>query len=133
MTLSPATRFPILFTGANRSMSMVGLTPPSSWVDVSDTDVEIRMGWAFHLRAPRTAIASVAADDGTVGGWGVHGWRGRWLVNGSSRNLVRIEWDPAVRARTAGFPIRVSTLRVSMVDPDGLIGALRPDRAPATG
>lgn len=133
MTSPHTSRFPILFTGPNRSMRFAGLGPSSSWVDVSDSDIEVRMGWAFHLRAPRTAIASVAPDDGVVAGWGVHGWRGRWLVNGSSRNLVRIELRPAVRARTAGVPIRVSTLRVSVTDPDGLVDALRPDRAPAAG
>jgi hypothetical protein len=66
----------------------------------------------------------VAVDPQRVGSWGVHGWRGRWLVNGSSENVVRIELDPPARARVLGFPVRLTQLRVSIVRPDDLIDAL---------
>jgi hypothetical protein len=37
--------------------------------------------------------------------WGVHGWRGRWAVNGSSKGMVELTIDPPVRARvTGGLP-----------------------------
>ena len=52
-----------------------------------------------HAEIPRDHIASFSPGRGMVLGWGVHGWRGRWLVNGSSKGLVRLEIDPAVRAR----------------------------------
>ena len=119
-----AARFPISFSKPNRAMALVGLTPHNSWVDLGDGTITVHMGWAFHLTAARAAIRSVAPDHDRVGGWGVHGWRGRWLVNGTSRGLVRIGFDPAVRAWVMGFPISVHTLRVSVVDPDALCAAL---------
>ena len=42
-------------------------------------------------------------------------------MNGSAQNLVRVELDPPARAHVVGFPVRLRQLRISMVDPDGLI------------
>jgi hypothetical protein len=117
-------RFPILFTGLNATMRVVGIRPGNSYVEVDPDTVRVRMGFAFRARFPRAAIRAVEVDRDRVGGWGVHGWRGRWLVNGSSENLVRLELDPPARAHVLGFPVRLRLLRVSMVDPDGLIAAL---------
>ena len=55
----------------------------------------------------------------------MHGWNGRWLVNGSSHGIVRIDLDPAQRAWVVGLPVSLRTLRVSVEDPDALIAALR--------
>jgi hypothetical protein len=116
--------FPIRFTGANRAMALLGILPEASRVEVDDGEVRVRMSWAFHLDAPRARVRHVEPDNGLVWGWGVHGWAGRWLVNGSSSGLVRIEFDPPVRARMSGIPVRVRVLRVSVDDPDGLVAAL---------
>jgi len=118
-------RFPIRFTGANRAMAFLGIVPECCRVEVDDAEVRVRMSWAFHLDAPRARVRGVERDNGPVYGWGAHGWRGQWLVNGSSSGLVRIEFDPPVRAHTAGIPVHVRVLRVSADDPDGLIAALR--------
>jgi hypothetical protein len=56
--------------------------------------------------------------------WGVHGWRGRWLVNGSPKGIVELTIDPPVRAHVAGLPITLRTLSVSVTDPDALIAAV---------
>ena len=105
-------------------MRLIGIRPGSSYVEVESDAVNVHMGPAFRARFPVDAVRSVVADDQPVRGWGVHGWRGRWLVNGSSENLVRVELDPPARARMLGFPVRLRQLRVSVVDPDGLIRAL---------
>ena len=117
-------RFPILFTGLNHAMRVLGLSPGSSWVDVADESLHVQMGWAFSLRAPLAHVRDACPDDRRVLGWGVHGWRGRWLVNGSSSRIVRIDLAPPARARTGPFPITVHELRVSVNDPEGLICAL---------
>ena len=117
-------RFPIRFTGVNRAMALLGILPETSRVEVDDAEVRVRMSWAFHLDAPRARVQRVEPDNGPVFGWGAHGWGGRWLVNGSSSGLVRIEFDPPVRARMTGFPVPVRVLRVSVEDPDGLVAAL---------
>jgi hypothetical protein len=117
-------RFPMRFTGLNRAIVLLGIVPEHCRVEVDGAEVRVRMGWVFHLDAPRANVRGVAPDHGPVWGWGAHGWRGSWLVNGSSSGLVRVEFDPPVRARTAGFPVRVRVLRVSVVDPDALVEAL---------
>lgn len=105
-------------------MVVLSLRPNNSYVDVGESEFSIRMGWAFRATVPRSSIVSAANDDGRVLGWGVHGWGGKWLVNGSSSNIVRIDIDPPVRGRVAGLPVRVRTLRASAVEPDALIAAL---------
>lgn len=117
-------RFPILYTGANRAMVVLGLRPANSFVEVTDDSLVVRMGWAFRATVDRAAIRSVEDDHDRVWGWGAHGWRGRWLVNGSSSNILRIEIDPPARARTAGFPVTLRTLRVSLEDPSGFTASV---------
>jgi hypothetical protein len=122
-------RFPIRFTGANTAMAVLGLTRGNSYVDVSATDVVVRLGWAFRATVPRSTIQSVAPDHDKVWGWGAHGWNGRWLVNGSSSGIVRLAFQPAGRAHVAGFPVTLRELRVSVDDPAGLERALAPNGA----
>jgi hypothetical protein len=117
-------RFPILFTGLNRAMGVLGLSPSRSWVEVGDDQLRVRMSWAFSLDAPLVNVRDAGPDSGRVGGWGVHGWRGRWLVNGSSSGLVRVDLCPPARGRMGPVPISVRQLRVSVEDPDGLVAAL---------
>ena len=119
-----AQRFPIRFTGVNRAMAVLGLRPGNSYVELSDSDVTIRMGWAFRATVPRSSVVSAADDHDRVLGWGAHGWRGVWLVNGSSSGIVRIDLDPGGRARVAGIPVSLRRLRVSVEDPAGLLAAL---------
>lgn len=121
-----AERFPIRFTGANKAMRYLGLTPSTSDVRLDGDFVHVRMGWAFAVSFPRSAVRSAAPDHGPVTGWGVHGWRGSWLVNGSSGGLVRIELSPPARARLIVFSVKLRVLRVSVEDPSGLVAALAP-------
>ena len=119
-------RFPIRFTGANRAMVLLGVVPEHCRVEVDDGELRVRMAWLFSLDVPRVNVRSVAHDEGRVWGWGAHGWRGKWLVNGSSSGLVRIDLDPPGRGRVSGVGVEVRVLVVSVEDPDGLIGALTP-------
>ena len=117
-------RFPIRFTGLNRAMAVLGMSPAKSWVEVDEERLRVRMGWAFALDAPLVNVRGTREDHERVWGWGVHGWRGRWLVNGSSAGLVRIDLQPPARARIGPVPITVRELRVSVEDPEGLVAAL---------
>ncbi len=119
-------RFAIRFTGANRAMAVFGIDPDRCRVEVDEGQLHVHLGWAFRLRAPLADIRAVEADDAPVRGWGAHGWRGTWLVNGSSSGLVRITFDPPAHAHTAGVPVTVHVLRVSVDDPDALLETLHP-------
>jgi hypothetical protein len=116
-------RFPIRFTGANKAMVLLGVVPEHCRVEVDEGEFRVLMAWLFQLDVPRANVRSAARDDGRVLGWGAHGWRGKWLVNGSSSGLVRIELDPPGHGRVAGVPVTVRVLRVSVDDPDGLVAA----------
>jgi hypothetical protein len=117
-------RFPIRFTGVNKAMALLGMGPRVSYVDVGADAVEVRMGWAFRATIPVSSIRSAVEDGDRVLGWGVHGWRGTWLVNGSSGGLVRIELGLPVRAKVGFVPVRLAVLRVAVDDPAGLVAAL---------
>jgi hypothetical protein len=132
--VGPPRRFPVRFTGLNRALAALGMSRRNSAVAVDDAAVVCVAGWggwAFRGWAPRASVVAVGPDDGRVLGWGVHGWRGRWLVNGSSSGIVRIELDPPARGRVVGVPVRVRELRVAVEDPDGLVAALRGPAAAA--
>ena len=119
-------RFPIRFTGANHAMVLLGVVPERCRVEVDDGELRVRMAWLFGLDVPRVNVRSVAREQGRVWGWGAHGWRGKWLVKGSSSGLVRIELDPPGHGRVAGVGVEVRVLVVSVEDPDRLIAALNP-------
>ena len=110
-------------------MTPMLLGPRHSFVRVDDDRVSVRMGlggWAFASGLPRSSLTEVKRVAGPVLGWGVHGWRGLWLVNGSSRGLVRMTIDPRARGHCLGFPLRIRQLTVSLADPDGFVRAVSP-------
>lgn len=118
-------RFPIRYDRwCGWLLGLLGLGRRFSAVEVSQGDVEVRMGWGFRLRCPLSSVSSAEPEHGRVWGWGVHGWRRSWLVNGSSHGLVRISIEPACRGRVVLVPWTVDTVVVSVDDPGGLIAAL---------
>jgi hypothetical protein len=95
-----------------------------SRVTVTEDALEVRLGIAFSGVVRRSAIRSATRYRGPVLGWGAHGWRGRWLVNGSSKGIVVLHIDPPGRGRVLGFPVKLRELMISMEDPEGLAAAL---------
>lgn len=104
----------------------VGMGPRHTKITLDDAELHVRMGWAFRAVVPRASIRSVNRDTAPVTGWGVHGWRGTWLVNGSSRGVVRIDIEPPTTARMLGITVQLHTLRLSLTDPAAFITALTP-------
>ena len=108
-------------------MTPMLLGPRYSTVRVHDDLVSVQMGiggWGFAASVPRASISEATRVAGPVLGWGVHGWRGLWLVNGSSKGLVRMTLEPRARGRCLGFPLRIRQLTVSLADPDGFVKAV---------
>jgi hypothetical protein len=121
-------RFPIRFDDWYRPLSVaLLLTPSRSYVEIDGNDVHVRMGWAFRSRFSHTAIASVTELQRTPLSRGVHGFAGRWLVNGSGRGILSVQLKPTQRAYVMGFPVRLRVLMVSVADPIALARALHPD------
>nr|WP_264060535.1 hypothetical protein [Mycobacterium montefiorense] len=101
----------------------LGLGPKSSEVRVEDGALRVKMGWAFDARIPIASITRAEATEERAFTAGVHYSNGRWLVNGSGKELVALTIEPGVQAKV---PFRSATLRslvLSVTDPDALIAA----------
>jgi hypothetical protein len=104
-----------------------------SGVAVDTGEIRVRMG-SFKLDIPRSSVRSVQRSQAKVGGTtGVHGRRGRWLVNGSAEGLAELTIDPPVHVSPSidtlfGLgPSQVRQLTVSLDDPDGFVAAVEGD------
>jgi hypothetical protein len=128
------TRTPIRFSKPGRLMALVGLLPSRSWIELGDGELHVRMGWAFDLRVPTESVDSASPCDRSFISRGVHGWRGRWLVNGSGEGLVTVRFEPRQRGRSGPFAVWVQELIVSVDDPGAFLAALDAARtAPSPG
>jgi hypothetical protein len=123
MIAGPA-RFPIRFGIFRWLLSLIGAGPRASYAELSGEVLRVRMGWTFRARIPIGSVTRAHRDGTMRWGVGVHGWRGRWLVNGSTKGIATVEIDPPVRAFVCGFPVRLRRLHVSLDDPDGFVAAL---------
>jgi hypothetical protein len=118
-------RFLIRFDPWYGALSLLlGLPPSGAFLEFDGAEVEVRMGWAFRSRFPRSAVASTAALGIRPLSRGVHGFAGRWLVNGSGRGILRIRLAPVQRAYVVGVPVRLRELLVSVADGPALAAAL---------
>ncbi len=125
MVHTDAVRFPIRFDAAYRILSSaLFLTPSSSFVQVEGDEVRVRMAWGFRARFPRSAVVSATEYQQKPLSRGVHGFGGRWLVNGSGKGIVTINLEPSQHGYVLGFPVRLRNLLVSVEDPAGLMTAL---------
>jgi len=104
----------------------LGLGPKRSEVRIEDGTLHVRFGWGFRTEIPLTSIKDAKPNNDRVYAWGAHGWRGRWLVNGSSKDIAELTIDPPARAYVMGAPIKLQTLYVSVTDPQALIAACVP-------
>ncbi len=127
-------RFPIQFDAWYRLLSSsLLLFPSSSFVEVDENSVRVRMGWGFRSEFPREKIQSVKATDSMVLSRGVHGFGGDWLVNGSSKGMVEVQLSPPQRAWVIGVPVKLKKLLVSLEDAAAFISAIQsPKSVPAT-
>ena len=128
-TSDSSTEFTISFSRWMRALTIPLLAGPNHCrITVLPERIQVSMGvggWEFSADIDRSAIVEVTQASGRVWAWGAHGWRGRWLVNGSSRGLVRLTLDPRQRGRCLGFPLKLRELTVSLDDPAGFIDLLQ--------
>lgn len=108
-------------------LGLVGSGRRFSRVLVGEGEVDVRLGVGFRGAIDRGAVRGAHRRTGRVLGWGAHGWRGRWLVNGSSKGIVVLEIDPAARCRVLGFPVKVRELALSLEEPEAFAAALSLD------
>ena len=119
-------RFPIRFDEWYGVLSRVlFLSPIDSYVEVDSQQVRIQMSWAFRACFPRAAVVSAVNTTERPLSRGVHGFAGRWLVNGSGQRILTIDLIPSQRGYVMGFPVRIQQLLVSVTEPEALTVILR--------
>jgi hypothetical protein len=110
------TRIPIKYSKAYAWFLTIALIPRrSAYVEIDGDAIRVRMSWAFRARFSRGDVSGVSAHRPVVS-VGVHGWRGRWLVNGTHRPIARITFALPVAARVLGVRVSVRELLVSVDD-----------------
>lgn len=105
-------------------LTLLGTGPRRSWVEVDENRIVVRMGWAFRTTVPRSHVTAVVPED--MKGWvgiGVHGFRGRWQVNGALGRGAAVEIEPSVRARVCLVTVQLQRLRIGVADPDAFVAA----------
>jgi hypothetical protein len=100
-----------------------GMGPKRSEIRIADDTLHVKFGWGFRATVPLSSITKAEPKNDRVTSWGAHGWRGRWLVNGSSKGIVELTIDPPTTAHVIGAPVTLSTLWISVTDPEALIEA----------
>ena len=103
----------------------LGLGPKHSELLVETGNLHVRMGWAFSADIPLASIKDAEPANTRVYAAGVHYGSGRWLVNGSTKGLVKLTIEPAAPAKVWMRSVTVSELWVSVTDPTALIAACK--------
>jgi hypothetical protein len=122
MALSQSYRMRYGPTG--RILIVLGAGPKRTFVRIEGDRLRVKMGWLFSADVPLSSIVKAGPDTQFPGGIGAHGFRGNWLVNGSIKGLVRLEFEPAQRARATGVPVKLRVLRLSLDSPEELLADL---------
>lgn len=126
--MAPTQEFPIRYGVFRPLFSVLGAGPRFSRVTVDGECLRVRMGWMFRAEVPLSSVTEVKLHTGFVGGIGVHGGRGWWLVNGGIKGIVDITIDPPAQARVLGVRARLRQLQVGVQAPEQLLGVLSGSR-----
>jgi hypothetical protein len=105
-------------------LHLLGVKPESSYVDVADGKLDVRMGFWFHEEIPIADVKHIAPSDWPWwGGLGVklipHGVG----VVGALEGVVLIELAAKRKMRVL-FPVEADRIAVSIEDREGFLGEL---------
>jgi hypothetical protein len=110
------TRIPIKYAKVWAGLLTILLMPRRlSYIEIDGDTIRVRMSYAFRARFTRGDISAVSTHR-TIVSIGVHGWRGRWLVNGAHRPIARITLALPAHARVVGVRVGLRELLVSVDD-----------------
>lgn len=122
-----STRYPIRFSRLSRLIFWgILIRPNGCFVELNADSVRVRMDWAFRAAFPRNSVSrAVRGIEGIVLGVGIHGFAGRWLLNGSLHGLVSLHLQPQQRAHVFGIPVKLRELQLSLDDPEAFLAAVQ--------
>jgi hypothetical protein len=108
-------------------MGRVGFLGVHGTVDVDGDAVRVHVGPFFQAEVPRSAIESVSVVKPSIlAGFGVHHWKGVWLVNGRRGPAVELRLAARIRGSMLGIPVGVRRLQLGVGDPAALAAELQP-------
>jgi hypothetical protein len=107
-------------------MAVAGAPPFTARIAIDGDELHVAMGW-FWFRAT-VPLRSIVHARRSANAWlsvGVHtDMMGGWVVNGSPLGMVHLTIEPPASGRFAGLPIRVSSLWLSLEEPEAFLAAL---------
>jgi hypothetical protein len=105
-------------------MHTFGVSAASSFVDLSDGNLEVKMGIWFHETLPVSQVSVLGPSDWPWwGGLGVKLHHHGVGVVGSTENVVNVKFKTAQRV-TAVVPVSCEQLWLSIVERDAFLAAL---------
>jgi hypothetical protein len=108
-------------------LGRVGFLGVHGTVDVDGDAVRVHVGPFFRAEVPRAAIDSVAVVKPSIlAGFGVHHWKGVWLVNGRRGDAVELRLDTRVKGSMLGIPVGVRRIQLGVGDAAALAKELSP-------
>jgi hypothetical protein len=127
-------RFPIMFDRFYGALSTALFMPPAkSYVEVGGGEIRVRMSWGFAAHFSKSTVKEVSRLARKPISRGVHGFAGRWLVNGSGNGIVIIDLDPPQRGYVMGFPVKLRQLMISVEEPEQFMAAVQSQKGEGPG
>ena len=84
-------------------------------VDLDDEHLRVHVGPWFRVDVPRSLVTSAdVVTPSWLAGFGVHHWRGAWVVDGRREDAVDVKLSKAVQGRMLGLPVRVRRLQLGV-------------------
>lgn len=114
-----------------RIMRLLGVGPKRSGIVLDSDTLSVCLSWAFRVEIPRSRVIAAhrLSDEqarAQIGSIGAHGLGdGRWAINGAFRSWVSLDVDPPARGRCMGRDVTVRRVDITVVDPEGVLTALR--------
>ena len=111
-------------------LTVLGLGPSISYMEIANGNLVVVMGWAFRMKAPLSEVESARLDEKPVSwrfGIGVHGLSGEWAVNATRRPHVAITFKSPQQGRVIGLKVKVKVLHLCPAEPDQLLDELKSD------
>lgn len=113
----------------------VGLGQGRTDASITDGTLRLRMGWAFNVQAPTDLVASATPLEHGKWWWGCGAHvigSGRWIINGTLKNLVEIRFAQPVTAHALGSRVTVKSVLVSVSNAREFAAQLADNQAPAS-
>ena len=108
-------------------LGRVGFLGVHGTVEVDGADVRVHIGPFFRADVPRDSIELVhVVKPSILAGFGVHHWKGVWLVNGRRGPAVELLLHTRVKGSMLGIPVGIRRLQLGVGDPAALAAELQP-------